>query len=152
MKKLIVILVFLSAMVEGIFVSCEKEEIEKPQMNENTNSNRNIQEDYRLKWVGDYICQKESNCQDTRTALLHITLADGDSLLNIKEEKENAWYDYMNLKVTVNPYGDMWYYSGINALQHNFMASFYADSIYVRYFLLYGHNSAPFYIYKGQKQ
>jgi len=148
MKKLIVAIISLLTMIS---ISCEKEVIEEPN-NPNSVSDRTSFVDYRLKWVGDYICQKESNYQDTRTALLHITLADGDSLLNIKEEKENAWYDYMNLKVTVNPYGDMWYYSGINALQFNFMGSFYADSIYVRYYLLYGHNYSPCYIYKGQKQ
>ena len=149
MKKCLFVIITILTIV---LVSCEREVIDNPRMNGNTHSNRNIQEDYRLKWVGDYICQKESNCQDTRTVLLHITLADGDSLLNIKEEKENAGYDYMNLRVKVTPYGDMWHYSGINALQYNFRASFYADSIYVRYFLLYGHNSAPFYIYKGIKE
>ena len=146
MKKLIVAIISL---LITISVSCEKEVIEKP--DNNTNSGRTSYVDYRLKWVGDYICQKESDYQDTRTVLLHITLADGDSLLNINEEKMNAGNNYMDLKAKVDSYGDMWCYSGINALDHNFMASFYADSIYVRYYLLCGHNYAPRYVYKGQK-
>ncbi|MBQ1732352.1 MAG: hypothetical protein II037_09100, partial [Bacteroidales bacterium] len=69
MKKLIVAIISLLTMIS---ISCEKEVIEEPN-NPNSVSDRTSFVDYRLKWVGDYICQKESNCQDTRTVLLHIT-------------------------------------------------------------------------------
>lgn len=126
-----------------LFVSCEKEEREEA--------------DYRLKWVGRYRCEKESDITgySTKTVFLNVTLAYEDSLLYIKEEKENVTlgseYQYIDVKVKADTYGDMWYCSGINALNYNFRASFYCDSIYVRYYLLLGQNSAPRFIYKGQK-
>ncbi|MBR4584181.1 MAG: hypothetical protein IKO34_10320 [Bacteroidales bacterium] len=140
MKKLFAVSFVLLTISIFLFVACEKEE-----------------EDYRMKWIGRYKCEKESNfaSNSTQTVFLNVTLADGDSLLYIKEEKENvplgSDYQYIDVKVKADTYGDMWYCSGINALNYNFRASFYCDSIYVRYYLLLGQNSAPRFIYKGQK-
>ena len=140
MKKLFAVSFILLTIGMLLFVACEKEDV-----------------DYRLKWVGRYRCEKESDIGggSTKTVFLNVTLADGDSLLYIKEEKENippgAGYQYLDVKVKADTYGDMWYYSGINTLNYNFRASFYCDSIYVQYYLLLGQNSAPRFIYKGQK-
>ncbi|MBR6066173.1 MAG: hypothetical protein IKP45_00050 [Bacteroidales bacterium] len=147
MKRLIVILVFLSVIVGGIFVSCEKEETE-------------AKVDYRLKWVGTYNCQKEGELDYPEgrisTACLHIT-AVSDSLLNIKEEVDSVPLGdenrYLNLKVRANPYGEMWGYS--NNVKYGpmyFRANFYGDSIYAESATLFGPNSGwHSIIYKGQK-
>ena len=129
-----------------LFVSCEKEEIVE------TDS------DYRTKWVGTYKCQKitsfSENSSSSQTIYLEVTLADEDSLLNINEERENEQlgtaYNYMDYKVMVDYYGDMWYYSGAKAMAY-FDANFAGDSIFVRNFLIVGHNCMPHYIYKGKK-
>lgn len=140
MKKLFAATFVLLIIGLFLFESCEKEEV-----------------DYRLKWIGRYKCEKESAfaTNSTKTVFLNVTLADGDSLLYIKEEKENvplgSEFQYIDVKVKADTYGDMWYCSGINTLNYNFRASFYCDSIYVRYYLLLGQNSAPRFIYKGQK-
>ncbi|MBQ6276734.1 MAG: hypothetical protein IJK62_08525 [Bacteroidales bacterium] len=145
MKRLIVILVFLSAIVGGIFVSCEKEET-------------NV--DYRLKWVGTYNCQKKTEIDYPEgrisTACLHIT-AVRDSLLNIKEEVDSVPLGnepkYLNLKVRANPYGEMWGYS--NNVENGlgtFRANFYGDSILAKSTTSYGPNGGSrSIIYKGQK-
>lgn len=139
MKKLFTVSFVLLTIGILLFVACEKEEV-----------------DYRMKWVGRYRCEKETDDGDsTKTVFLNVTLADGDSLLYIKEEKENvpsgSGYRYIDVKVKADTYGDMWYCSGIKALSYNFSASFYCDSIYVRNYLLLGHYLAPRFIYKGQK-
>lgn len=137
MKKLTVTILILLTISIIAFVSCEKEEV-----------------DYRTKWAGTYMCQKESK-DSIQNVLLNILMADGDSLLYVKEKKENvpfgSEHKYIDVKVKVDPYGDMWYVSGINALSYNFRGSFTGDSIYVRYNLLLGHNFNTRTIYKGQK-
>ncbi len=130
-----------------LFVSCEKEEYNNSQQ----------EEDYRLKWVGSYKCQKDCDISNdsTKTVFLNVMLADGDSLLNIKENADSIpfgqEYKYIDVKVKADPYGDLWYCSGINTFNYNFKASFYGDSLFIRHFLLISHNYAPKYIYKGCK-
>ena len=128
-----------------LFVSCEKEELE-------------TESDYRTKWVGTYKCEKitsfSENSSSRQIVYLDVTLVDEDSLLNINEERENEQlgtaYNYMDYTVKVDNYGDMWYYSGAKA-KADFDANFIGDSIFVRNFLIVGHNCIPHYIYKGKK-
>ena len=126
-----------------LFVSCEKEEQQI--------------EDYRLKWIGLYKCQKYCDISNdsAKTIFLNVKLADGDSLLNIKEETDSVpfgqKYKYIDVIVKADSYGDLWYCSGISTLSYNFRASFYGDSLFIRNFLFISHNYAPRYIYKGCK-
>jgi len=129
-----------------LFVSCEKEEIVE------------TESDYRTKWAGIYKCQKECNIEDSAsTVYLEVTLANGDSLLNIDEKRDsvNPWttFKYLNYTVKINAYGDMKWYSRGNDIHAVFYATFYGDSIYAYNSAGYalGSGTSQIFIYKGLK-
>ena len=76
------------------------------------------QEDYRKKWVGVYLCQKETDRvnDSAKTVFLDVMMLKEDSLLYIREETDYPMEPgyFLDVKVKAEPYGDLWYISGIS--------------------------------------
>ncbi|MBQ6277247.1 MAG: hypothetical protein IJK62_11170 [Bacteroidales bacterium] len=142
MKRFGIIILLLLAIGASIFVSCEKEA-----------------PDYRLKWVGTYKCQKESDLHGDSTIMVYldVAIANGDSLLDIDERRDSVNHGtsskYLNYTVKVSAYGDMKWHSRSESNVFRFYATFYKDSIYVYHSNGYalGAGWMPTFIYKGVK-